>query len=99
MKIKPSVEREQSDASGRRLRSASGAGACLNVTLQSASDLMAKDLNGKSDPACWLRIREQRFKSTTQFMTLSPTWNEHFQFVDLQPDEVGALYRNCSLLL
>jgi Ca2+-dependent lipid-binding protein len=62
--------------------------ACLNVTLLSAEDLVAKDVSGLSDPYCRLKIEEQTFKSTTKFNTLSAAYNEHFQFLEIRPDQV-----------
>lgn len=64
-------------------------GACLNVTLVGASDLMAKDIGGASDPACVLQINDQVFKSSNQFKTLNPVWMEHFQFVGIDKLEVS----------
>mmetsp|Transcript_19224 Transcript_19224/g.53589 ORF Transcript_19224/g.53589 Transcript_19224/m.53589 type:complete len:1255 (+) Transcript_19224:214-3978(+) len=63
-------------------------GACLNVTVISADKLAAMDIGGTSDPAVVLKLHAQSFKTTNKFNTLSPSWIEHFQFLNVIPDDV-----------
>lgn len=66
----------------------SNIGACLNITLKELRNLVAKDVSGYSDPYCRLKIGDQTFKSTTKFNTLDAVYGEHFQFLDVKPDQV-----------
>jgi len=48
----------------------------LQIRLFAGKDLMAKDLNGKSDPYLLLFYAGTKFKSKTIRKSLSPTWDE-----------------------
>ncbi|MES1908715.1 MAG: hypothetical protein MHM6MM_001593 [Cercozoa sp. M6MM] len=52
----------------------------LTVTVIRASDLIAADRNGTSDPYLTLVCGNERRKTTTKKKTLSPEWNEQFEF-------------------
>jgi len=52
----------------------------LEVTIVSASDLLAKDLNGKSDPYVFFDLAGQHIQTTVIDMNLNPVWNETFLF-------------------
>lgn len=48
----------------------------LKVTVVEAADLQAKDLNGKSDPFCVVRLGEMQEQTTDVLpSTLNPKWN------------------------
>lgn len=51
------------------------------VTVKSAKDLPAADSNGLSDPYAKVKIGEESRKTTIQYDTLSPSWNEKFEFI------------------
>ncbi|XP_017880570.1 uncharacterized protein LOC108625242 isoform X2 [Ceratina calcarata] len=49
----------------------------MEVTLIRAKDLVAKDLNGFSDPFCELKVNnETKYKSSIKKKTLNPCWDE-----------------------
>ncbi|XP_048887366.1 multiple C2 and transmembrane domain-containing protein 2-like [Brienomyrus brachyistius] len=52
----------------------------LQVKVIKASDLMAADLNGKSDPFCVLELGNNRLQTHTICRTLNPEWNKVFTF-------------------
>ncbi|XP_060797029.1 multiple C2 and transmembrane domain-containing protein 2 isoform X2 [Neoarius graeffei] len=52
----------------------------LQVKVFKALDLMAADLNGKSDPFCVLELGNDRLHSHTLYKTLYPEWNKVFTF-------------------
>uniref|UniRef100_A0AAY5ELR9 Multiple C2 domains, transmembrane 2b n=1 Tax=Electrophorus electricus TaxID=8005 RepID=A0AAY5ELR9_ELEEL len=52
----------------------------LQVKVVKASDLMAADLNGKSDPFCVLELGNNRLQTHTIYKTLYPEWNKVFTF-------------------
>ncbi|XP_017333913.1 multiple C2 and transmembrane domain-containing protein 2 isoform X2 [Ictalurus punctatus] len=52
----------------------------LQVKVIKASDVMAADLNGKSDPFCVLQLGNDRLQTHTIYKTLHPEWNKVFTF-------------------
>ena len=52
----------------------------IHVQLKSAAGLKAADLNGKSDPYAVLTLCGKQHKSATVSKTLTPTWNETFEW-------------------
>ncbi|XP_051985701.1 multiple C2 and transmembrane domain-containing protein 2-like [Xyrauchen texanus] len=52
----------------------------LQVKVIKAADLMAADLNGKSDPFCVLELGNNRLQTHTIYKTLNPEWNKVFTF-------------------
>uniref|UniRef100_A0A9J7Z178 Multiple C2 domains, transmembrane 2b n=1 Tax=Cyprinus carpio carpio TaxID=630221 RepID=A0A9J7Z178_CYPCA len=52
----------------------------LQVKVIKATDLMAADLNGKSDPFCVLELGNNRLQTHTIYKTLNPEWNKVFTF-------------------
>ncbi|KAK6293962.1 hypothetical protein J4Q44_G00347920 [Coregonus suidteri] len=52
----------------------------LQVKVIKATDLLAADLNGKSDPFCVLELGNDRLQTHTIYKTLYPNWNKVFTF-------------------
>ncbi|KAI4830775.1 hypothetical protein KUCAC02_002388 [Chaenocephalus aceratus] len=52
----------------------------LQIKVIKAADLMAADLNGKSDPFCVLELGNDRLQSHTIYKSLYPEWNKVFTF-------------------
>ncbi|XP_074521891.1 multiple C2 and transmembrane domain-containing protein 2-like isoform X2 [Halichoeres trimaculatus] len=52
----------------------------LQVKVIKAADLLAADLNGKSDPFCVLELANDRLQSHTVYKNLYPEWNQVFTF-------------------
>ncbi|CAI5646205.1 multiple C2 and transmembrane domain-containing protein 2 isoform X3 [Oreochromis niloticus] len=52
----------------------------LQVKVIKATDLMAADLNGKSDPFCVLELGNDRLQTHTVYKSLNPEWNTVFTF-------------------
>ncbi|KAK2853477.1 hypothetical protein Q5P01_006138 [Channa striata] len=52
----------------------------LQVKVIKASDLIAADLNGKSDPFCVLELGNDRLQTHTVYKSLYPEWNKVFTF-------------------
>ncbi|KAK2913423.1 hypothetical protein Q8A67_001822 [Cirrhinus molitorella] len=52
----------------------------LQVKVIKATDLLAADLNGKSDPFCVLELGNNRLHTHTIYKTLNPEWNKVFTF-------------------
>lgn len=52
----------------------------LQVKVIKATDLMAADLNGKSDPFCVLELGNNRLQTHTIYKSLNPEWNKVFTF-------------------
>lgn len=52
----------------------------LQVKVLKATDLLAADLNGKSDPFCVLELGNDRLQTHTIYKTLNPEWNKVFTF-------------------
>ncbi|XP_061748637.1 multiple C2 and transmembrane domain-containing protein 2-like isoform X2 [Nerophis ophidion] len=52
----------------------------LQVKVIKASDLLAADLNGKSDPFCVLELVNDRLQTHTVYKNLHPEWNQVFTF-------------------
>ncbi|KAJ8417572.1 hypothetical protein AAFF_G00224150 [Aldrovandia affinis] len=52
----------------------------LQVKVIRALDLLAADLNGKSDPFCVLELGNDRLRTHTLYKTLNPEWNKVFTF-------------------
>uniref|UniRef100_A0A4W5L2Q3 C2 domain-containing protein n=1 Tax=Hucho hucho TaxID=62062 RepID=A0A4W5L2Q3_9TELE len=50
----------------------------LQVKIIKATDLLAADLNGKSDPFCVLELGNDRLQTHTIYKTLNPNWNKVF---------------------
>uniref|UniRef100_UPI003AAD3C81 multiple C2 and transmembrane domain-containing protein 2-like isoform X2 n=1 Tax=Centroberyx gerrardi TaxID=166262 RepID=UPI003AAD3C81 len=52
----------------------------LQVKVIKATDLLAADLNGKSDPFCVLELGNDRLQTHTVYKSLHPDWNKVFTF-------------------
>ncbi|KAM6942732.1 multiple C2 and transmembrane domain-containing protein 2 [Xenentodon cancila] len=52
----------------------------LQVKVIKAADLIAADLNGKSDPFCVLELGNDRLRTHTVHKSLYPEWNKVFTF-------------------
>lgn len=52
----------------------------LIVRVYRAEGLASADMNGKSDPFIKMTLVNQHHRSSTQFKTLNPVWNEMFEF-------------------
>ncbi|KAM4618256.1 multiple C2 and transmembrane domain-containing protein 2 [Polymixia lowei] len=52
----------------------------LQVKVIKATDLLAADLNGKSDPFCVIELGNSRLQTQTVYKTLNPEWNKAFTF-------------------
>nr|XP_054590814.1 multiple C2 and transmembrane domain-containing protein 2 [Nothobranchius furzeri] len=52
----------------------------LQVKVLRATDLLAADLNGKSDPFCVLELGNDRLQTQTINKNLNPEWNQVFTF-------------------
>nr|XP_019935884.1 PREDICTED: multiple C2 and transmembrane domain-containing protein 2-like isoform X2 [Paralichthys olivaceus] len=52
----------------------------LQVKVIKAADVLAADLNGKSDPFCVLELGNDRLQSHTIYKSLHPEWNQVFTF-------------------
>ncbi|KAI1904510.1 hypothetical protein AGOR_G00006390 [Albula goreensis] len=52
----------------------------LQVKVIKAMDVLAADLNGKSDPFCVLELGNDRLQTHTIHKTLNPEWNKVFTF-------------------
>ncbi|KAJ8335444.1 hypothetical protein SKAU_G00387860 [Synaphobranchus kaupii] len=52
----------------------------LQVKVIKATDILAADLNGKSDPFCVLELGNDRLQSHTIYKTRHPEWNTVFTF-------------------
>uniref|UniRef100_A0A8C9SCW2 Multiple C2 and transmembrane domain containing 2 n=2 Tax=Scleropages formosus TaxID=113540 RepID=A0A8C9SCW2_SCLFO len=52
----------------------------LQVKVIRATDLLAADLNGKSDPFCVLELGNNRLQTHTIYKKLNPEWNKVFTF-------------------
>ncbi|KAM9460980.1 multiple C2 and transmembrane domain-containing protein 2 isoform 1-T2 [Clarias gariepinus] len=52
----------------------------LQVKVIKALDLLAADLNGKSDPFCVLELGNDRLQTHTVYKSLHPEWNKVFTF-------------------
>ncbi|XP_072237123.1 multiple C2 and transmembrane domain-containing protein 2-like isoform X3 [Leuresthes tenuis] len=52
----------------------------LQVKVLKAADLMAADLNGKSDPFCVLELGNDRLQTHTVYKSLNPEWKQVFTF-------------------
>ncbi|XP_054916030.1 multiple C2 and transmembrane domain-containing protein 2 isoform X2 [Poeciliopsis prolifica] len=50
----------------------------LQVKVIKAADLVAADLNGKSDPFCVLEVGNDRLQTHTVYKSLNPEWNQVF---------------------
>ncbi|CAK6967412.1 multiple C2 and transmembrane domain-containing protein 2 isoform X1 [Scomber scombrus] len=50
----------------------------LQVKVIKATDLLAADLNGKSDPFCVLELGNDRLQTHTVYKSLNPEWNQVF---------------------
>ncbi|XP_077480942.1 multiple C2 and transmembrane domain-containing protein 2-like isoform X2 [Stigmatopora argus] len=52
----------------------------LQVKVIKACDILAADLNGKSDPFCVLELCNDRLRTHTVYKSLQPEWNKVFTF-------------------
>ncbi|KAI2807989.1 Multiple C2 and transmembrane domain-containing protein 2 [Blomia tropicalis] len=60
----------------------------LIVKVYKAENLVAADINGKSDPFCVLELVNERLRTGTEYKTLSPEWNKMFSFNIMDIHEV-----------
>lgn len=56
------------------------AAAVLTITVVEGRNLAVMDPTGKSDPYCIVKVGNQEQRTTVQYSTISPTWNETLQF-------------------
>merc|ERR1712106_452240 len=59
----------------------------LEITVQKASELVNKDLIGKSDPYVKIKFGDQEFKSRKERNTLEPEWNFSANLIVSSSDE------------
>ncbi|XP_054463618.1 multiple C2 and transmembrane domain-containing protein 2-like isoform X2 [Anoplopoma fimbria] len=52
----------------------------LQIKVIKSADLLAADLNGKSDPFCVLELGNDRLQTHTVYKSLHPEWNKVFTF-------------------
>ncbi|XP_062418049.1 multiple C2 and transmembrane domain-containing protein 2-like isoform X3 [Pungitius pungitius] len=52
----------------------------LQIKVIKAADLLAADLNGKSDPFCVLQLGNDRLQTHTVYKSLNPEWRKAFTF-------------------
>ncbi|XP_029284494.1 multiple C2 and transmembrane domain-containing protein 2 isoform X2 [Cottoperca gobio] len=52
----------------------------LQIKVIKATDLLAADLNGKSDPFCVFELGNDRLQTQTVYKSLNPEWNKVFTF-------------------
>uniref|UniRef100_H3B8R8 Multiple C2 and transmembrane domain-containing protein 2 n=1 Tax=Latimeria chalumnae TaxID=7897 RepID=H3B8R8_LATCH len=52
----------------------------LQVKVMKATDLLAADFGGKSDPFCMLELNNDRLQTHTVYKNLNPEWNKVFTF-------------------
>ncbi|XP_068586449.1 multiple C2 and transmembrane domain-containing protein 2-like isoform X2 [Cebidichthys violaceus] len=52
----------------------------LQIKVIKAADLLAADLNGKSDPFCVLELGNDRLQTHTVYKSLNPEWNKVYTF-------------------
>eukprot|EP00210_Caulerpa_lentillifera_P008307 g7927.t1 len=50
----------------------------LSLKISHATQLPSMDLNGFSDPFCFIIVGDRRFKTSVKKKTLNPVWNETF---------------------
>ncbi|XP_065198290.1 uncharacterized protein LOC135829831 [Sycon ciliatum] len=60
----------------------------IHIIIHRARDLMSKDINGKSDPYCIVKVgKAVRYKTRVIPKTLHPQWEESFTIEYLKDDE------------
>lgn len=61
----------------------------ITIALLDATDLLAMDRNGKSDPYCRFRIASSgsKYRSKTCYRTVNPVWNETFELHHYESDD------------
>ena len=71
----------------------------MHVQIERATDLLAADRNGLSDPYCKLTWLGQKGRTKIVHKSLNPAWDESFIFPGLQPHvvEAAALCVCCRL--
>jgi hypothetical protein len=53
----------------------------LNFKIESANGLAAMDIGGTSDPYVIIKVGSHEQRTQTQLKTLTPTWNQSFEFL------------------
>lgn len=67
------------------------------VTVKKAAALPAADSNGLSDPYVKLLLDEQKRHSTTIRRSLTPAWNEKFEWLNVRTAAATPLCTPCHL--
>jgi len=71
------------------------------IHIKEAKNLPAADNNGLSDPYAVLKLGKESKRTVIQYDTLSPLWNEKFEFVKVGPlfslqQTFRGMYEGCA---
>eukprot|EP01119_Soliformovum_irregulare_P011321 TRINITY_DN2824_c1_g1_i2.p1 TRINITY_DN2824_c1_g1~~TRINITY_DN2824_c1_g1_i2.p1 ORF type:complete len:1159 (+),score=442.98 TRINITY_DN2824_c1_g1_i2:49-3525(+) len=64
----------------------------LKIKVVEAKDVKVMDVTGSSDPYVLLSVEDQKAKTKTKKRTLSPVWNEEFEFGVTDPNGGVAIH-------